>query len=440
LIKLFYGLRPELVQKFADTKDHIISERSKYKTAEEIELVKKDILEQCQINEIIPGESLKLNVQDDFAVIPIQGMLVNQVDFCSAFFGETVTTYEFIQKSIQLAEESEDVKGIIFDVNSGGGYVEQCEETFQLIAGCKKKTHAVVHDMAASAAYWLASGADEIISVSKTGFFGSIGVAAEIINHDKQDESRGIRRLVVTNDDSTDKRPDYDTEEGMQVFKDELNSIFNVFVKSILEKRSGKLSEKSIKALKGQIKISADAIFYGLADKYIKQSELSDYFNSEQSGNESDEISTYVQHTTPAGETEEAMNLEKFLAENPDAMAAYKAAIGEEYERGVEAGKKEKQTQIDAAAKYLESDKYKGAIRNLAVKVLKGESKVEALEGAVTAFDMMAEQTASKAAQDETEELGDSKPEHQDTAASDNGEIKNPVQLSVEVKRIKEGK
>ena len=175
---------------------------------------------------------------------------------------------------------------------------------------------------------------------------------------------------------------------------------------------------------------------YGLADKYIKQSELSDYLDNNDSGGMSDNISIFVQ-TTPEGDTEDAMNFDEFLATNPEAKKAYDDALTAKYNAGVEDGKKELQERINVTANYLSSKEYAGAIQTLAISVLKGEKKPEALEGAVAAFDMMKENSNSNAAKNETDALGDTTPSGDDVSANENGEIKNPAQFSAEVKRYK---
>ena len=102
-------------------------------------------------------------------------------------------------------------------------------------------------------------------------------ITVEIIDRSKQDEEYGIKRIVLTNDSSKDKRPDLMTDEGQQVLSKELNDIFNVFVDSILEKRSNKLSKEKIESFKGRVFISSESLENGLIDKEMIESELYEY-------------------------------------------------------------------------------------------------------------------------------------------------------------------
>lgn len=418
----YYLLSEEQAKKYAEVKSEIILARSKMSEVD-AKAAREDIIKEIKVNDFNPEKTDNLySVQNQIAIIPIAGMLVNKVDICAGFFGETVTTYRFIQEAVAKAEKDPLIKSILFDVNSGGGNVSGCEQTFQSILSAVKPTTAAVHDMAASAAFWLASAADEIISVSKTGFFGSIGVVVEYVNRDDQDKKSGIKRTVITNTTSDQKWPDETTKAGKEVIRDELNAIFKVFTQSILVKRSNKLTQKSIEDLSGKVLISEDAIKFGLADIQLNQDQVINHIESKIKGSEDvdhfaadNNTGSYdLENTTPEGDHMEetmststmTMSLKQFLDSNPDAKAAYNAAILSAKAEGVESGKAEAQKRIDATVNYIGNENYKG-IEPLAKKVLKGESDIAALDGAVTAFDMLKEKGKSADAKNETDKPGE---------------------------------
>ena len=146
---------------------------------------KAGIMKECKVydisTELENNEGKLYSVQNGIATIYIAGMLVQKVDFCSAFFGETLTTYSYIKEATKQADKDPEVKKILYISDSGGGVVSGCEETFQVIKNAKKPTSTAVKNMSASACYWLASATDEIISLSKTGFYGSIGVSYNFV-------------------------------------------------------------------------------------------------------------------------------------------------------------------------------------------------------------------------------------------------------------------
>jgi ClpP class serine protease len=314
MIKLFYAMQEELLKRYAETKNDIIQARNKM-DEKSIQIAKNEIITECQIHDFDPEDTGNLyTVENGVANIPIEGMLVQKVDICAAFFGETVTTYSFIREAVDKAEKDPLVKSVQFNINSGGGVVSGVDETAQKIRTTGKESVAVVRDMAASAAYWLASAADKIRISSNAAFLGSIGVAAEVVNRDKADEMKGVKRVVLTNATSKDKRPNLMSEDGQQVLVDELDAIYDVFAESILVKRSDKLTREKIDSLGGKVVIASKAIELGLADGMITDEE---------------NIGKSARANPGVNIKEEEFNMElsEFLSKNPEAKAEYDKAV-----------------------------------------------------------------------------------------------------------------
>lgn len=109
------------------------------------------------------------------AIIPIHGSLINRFGSSYGY----VTGYNFIRRQMSLAMADEDVKGIVFDVNSGGGECNGCFELADDIfkARSKKPSMAVIDSSCYSAAYALGSAASKVV-LTPGGGAGSIGVVA----------------------------------------------------------------------------------------------------------------------------------------------------------------------------------------------------------------------------------------------------------------------
>lgn len=85
---------------------------------------------------------------------------------------------EAFQANFKQAAADEGARAIIIDVDSPGGQVDLVPETVSMINAAKRADRpiiAVANTMAASAAYWIASAADELV-VTPSGLVGSIGV------------------------------------------------------------------------------------------------------------------------------------------------------------------------------------------------------------------------------------------------------------------------
>jgi hypothetical protein len=112
---------------------------------------------------------------DGAGVVSITGSLVNRGAWIGASSG--LTSYEGIAAQLERAAADPQVKTVVLDIDSPGG---EATGMFSLAAkvravAAEKPVIAVVNDMAASAAYGIASQASEIV-VSETSLVGSIGV------------------------------------------------------------------------------------------------------------------------------------------------------------------------------------------------------------------------------------------------------------------------
>lgn len=104
------------------------------------------------------------------AVIDVNGVISADKDANS----------ERINKALTKAFDNEQAKAVALRINSPGGSPVQSDEIWQTMTELRKahpdkKLYAVIEDMGASGAYYIASGADEIW-VNPSSLVGSIGV------------------------------------------------------------------------------------------------------------------------------------------------------------------------------------------------------------------------------------------------------------------------
>ncbi len=208
------------------------------------------------------------------AYIPVEGLLTQEIDlFSMLYFGEKQTSYKAIIDSIAKAESNSSIKNIYFEINSGGGYSDGMYSVLDAISSSSKNTFAVVGDYCCSAAYGIASQCGKIIARNNGSLFGSIGVAATFSDWSGFNEKMGVKEITLTNDDSTDKRPDIATDSGKQVYKEWLNDDFEVFFEYISNgrsKNSSAFSAEAVKSLKGRVVPAKKAVALGLADSIEK--------------------------------------------------------------------------------------------------------------------------------------------------------------------------
>ena len=114
--------------------------------------------------------------EGNVAVIPLQGF----ISLSDQFVSGSVTTAETLAL-LEKAKTSAQIKGIILEVNSGGGRPVASEVLVNAINNVNKTCVALIRDVGASGAYWAASACDKIVA-SKYSLAGSIGVQSSYID------------------------------------------------------------------------------------------------------------------------------------------------------------------------------------------------------------------------------------------------------------------
>lgn len=129
-------------------------------------------------------------------ILPIQGVIGERMNMLDDISGGTST--ELISKQFRSMLNDNTCKAIIFDINSPGGVARSVEELAQEIYDARgiKPMVAQINTCAASAAYWLATQADEIV-VTPSGQAGSIGVYTIHEDISAMLEKEGIKETLI---------------------------------------------------------------------------------------------------------------------------------------------------------------------------------------------------------------------------------------------------
>jgi len=329
-----------------------------------------------------------LSFEDNVAYIDISGPMVNKHNCATIFFG--CCSYLDIIEAIDKVSEMDNVEKVIFNVDSPGGMVTGCDNCSQAIAAMEIPTEARIDNMAASAAYWIASQCDSIVATSLTSSFGSIGVVIEYWDTTKANELQGFTKVVITSDNAPNKRLDALDEDDRRKIKSGLTEIEEIFIRRVAEGRKVTRSDVLAKFGQGGMVLAEKSIEAGMIDN----------------------IEIITNNSIKSSETvsEENMSLKELLEKNPEAKneldAHVKAEVKKEVSAALAKDAEERTSVIEKTEKYFKAD-YPTQVTELAVKVLKGESSIEALETTVTTIDAINEKNNSAAAQDESKVQGD---------------------------------
>lgn len=150
----------------------------------------------------------------------------------STTMGDTLT-------AIGNAEQDPNIQGIMLLVDSSGGSASAGMVIADELKTSTLPSAAYVFDMAASAAYLAASGADTIIS-SPMADVGSIGVTMSYLQNTKQNTDNGLEYIELASakfkDSGSPDRPL--TLEEKALFQRDLDLAHSEFVRMISENRN----------------------------------------------------------------------------------------------------------------------------------------------------------------------------------------------------------
>lgn len=200
----------------------------------------------------------------DLAVVDIEGSLTKRGSSLSGA-GSMIRLRQEIR---QLANDSS-VGGIMLRIDSPGGTVAGTPDLAAAVADAaqKKPVHAYVEDLAASAAYWIASQAARITANSKTAAVGSIGTYMGLYDLSGAAAREGIKAVVIkTGKHKGAGFPGSEvTEEQKALWQELVDKTQAEFTAGVASGR--KLTIAQVEALAdGRVYMAGDAQTHGLID------------------------------------------------------------------------------------------------------------------------------------------------------------------------------
>lgn len=205
-------------------------------------------------------DSRRVTMRDGVALIPIDGPIYRYADFFTDASGGVTT--EALAKDIQRALDDPAVQALLFVVDSPGGEATGIGELANTIyaARGRKPMTAYVEGYGASAAYYLASAADEVV-VDADALLGSIGTVLGIADPAK----RMKWTIDFVSTQSPKKRVDPTTEAGRLYYQGMVDAMTETFIATVARNRS--LSREQVLATEGGLLIGQAAVDAGLADR-----------------------------------------------------------------------------------------------------------------------------------------------------------------------------
>jgi signal peptide peptidase SppA len=207
--------------------------------------------------------------KDGVAVIDVIGSLVNRGAWVGAYSG--LVSYEGIGAQVDAAVEGAkkgEIKGLIIDINSPGGEATGMFAAAERIRAARAYMPivAVVNDMAASAAYGLASSANEIV-ISPTSLVGSIGVVFMHADRTKEKKKAGIVETAIYAGANKTLGMGTLTPEAKASFQSMVDVFYERFLETVEAGRGERTTAEAARATEASVYIGQEAIEKGLADR-----------------------------------------------------------------------------------------------------------------------------------------------------------------------------
>ncbi len=202
------------------------------------------------------------------AVIHIHGPITQRNSLMSMIFGGTSTLG--ISAALRQALADPDVGSILLDIDSPGGTVSGVPELAAEILAARgsKSIVAVANSFAASAAYWIASAADEIV-VTPSGEVGSIGVVAVHMEQSRRLEKEGITPTIMRAPANKFGGNPFEplSEETRDHIQSQVDEFHAMFVAAVAKGRGVGVGQVRGGFGQGRVVLAKEAVKLGMADR-----------------------------------------------------------------------------------------------------------------------------------------------------------------------------
>jgi len=221
------------------------------------------------------GSTSMTRTADGVALIPVLDTLVNRGAWLDSRSG--LTSYEGLAAQIRAAASDPEVGVILLDISSPGGEAAGMASLADLVKQVRdsKPVTAFVNDMAASAAYGIASAASEIV-ISPTSTVGSIGVV--MLHADRSGElaAQGVKpTLIFAGSHKVDGNPFEPLSDAVRAdLQASVDAHYRQFLDTVAAGRGRKLTSDMARATEARTFIGADAVRIGLADRIASFDEV----------------------------------------------------------------------------------------------------------------------------------------------------------------------
>lgn len=199
------------------------------------------------------------------AHVRVEGPLAQRAWSCWMFGGDG---YDAIESRVRAALDDPRSRALVIEYDSPGGEVAGCGVCADAIRSAAdasgKPVVSYVGELAASAAYWLASAADAIVTPA-SGMLGSIGVIATRLEEAPDAQGRKLH-IIKSGARKADGHPlTAMGKEELAATQAKIDALADVFAGAVAERRGMTLAQ--VRGLEADVFVGEGAVTRGLADR-----------------------------------------------------------------------------------------------------------------------------------------------------------------------------
>ncbi|WP_276200582.1 S49 family peptidase [Chelatococcus sp. XZ-Ab1] len=206
----------------------------------------------------------RMTQRGSVAIIDARGPMFRYANIFTAISG--ATSYDVMRRDLQVALDDPSIRAVVLNLDTPGGTVSGADELAKAIfdARSRKPIVAYAGGTAASAGYWLASQASEIV-ISETAVLGSIGVRAVLTDTAEADRKAGKVEFISSR--APGKRTDLASDEGRARIQRTIDAMEDVFIAAVAKGRGVKTDDVVARFGRGDVLVGAAAVAAGMADR-----------------------------------------------------------------------------------------------------------------------------------------------------------------------------
>jgi signal peptide peptidase SppA len=236
------------------------------------------------------------NVVNGILQVPVRGVMLNGFPWATSW----ATGYEYIRAAMQRGMADNGVKGIALLIDSPGGMVSgnfDLVDDMHAMRG-QKPIKAFAADSAYSAAYSIASAADEIV-VTRSGGVGSVGVVTMHVDMSKALDEAGYKITFIhagkhkVEGNPYEPLPD-DVRKRIQA---RIDATYTEFVGIVARNRG--MEEKAVRATEALTYSAQEALDVGFADRIGRVDDEITAFEASSTQQEDDDMAETPKAQTP---------------------------------------------------------------------------------------------------------------------------------------------